>query len=402
MKNLSLCLCAFVFFFTSSLAQAPSTHYWNAQRIADVKKQIQRKNNDYLPAYKKILREADKELPKTIKTVMDKTLVPPSGDKHDYVSMGPYWWPDPSKPDGIPYIRKDGQRNPELDKLDRNRLGEMTKSVTKLALAYYFSDDAKYADKAVENLRIWFLDKKTKMKPNLNYGQFIPGHNNNMGRAEGIIDAYSFVELLDAIQILSDSKSLSKNDLKELKAWFSAYLDWLLTSSIGQDEYNAKNNHSIVFDAQATAVALFVGRTEVADKFIKEFPEKRLFVQIEPDGSQPLELARTIALHYSLSNIEHTLDLADLAGEKGKALFLSQSADGRGMRAAIDFLLPYLGKPQSTFPYQQIKDWDQEQELFCWLLRRAAFYDNERKNDYLDLFEQYCRTPKENINYLLY
>ena len=42
-------------------------------------------------------------------SVMDKQHVPPSGDKHDYMSLGPYWWPDPDKPDGLPYIRRDGE-----------------------------------------------------------------------------------------------------------------------------------------------------------------------------------------------------------------------------------------------------------------------------------------------------
>lgn len=388
------------FVSVSFYGQTPNTHYWNAEKISAVKEQIKQKNEEYIPAYKKLLRQADKELPKTIKTVMDKELMPPSGDKHDYVSMGPYWWADPSKPDGIPYIRKDGQRNPELDKLDRNRLGEMSKGVISLSLAYYFSNDEKYASKAVDNLRKWFLNKDTRMNPNLNFGQYIPGHNNNMGRPEGIIDAYSFVEMLDAVQLLSASSTMTKKDMDELKNWFSEYLDWLLTSEIGQGEYNAKNNHSIVFDAQATAVALFVGRQDVADKFIAEFPAKRLFVQIEPDGSQPLELARTLGFHYSLSNIEHTLDIAALAGDKGKDLFLAESPDGRSITKATDFLLPYLGKPQSAWPYQQIKDWDKEQAIFCWLLRRASVY--ERTGEYMDLFEQYCRTPKEDVKYLLF
>ena len=28
-------------------------------------------------------------------SVMDKAITPPSGDKHDYMSQAPYWWPDP-------------------------------------------------------------------------------------------------------------------------------------------------------------------------------------------------------------------------------------------------------------------------------------------------------------------
>lgn len=35
-------------------------------------------------------------------TVVNKAVLPPSGDKHDYMSMAPYWWPDETKPDGLP------------------------------------------------------------------------------------------------------------------------------------------------------------------------------------------------------------------------------------------------------------------------------------------------------------
>ena len=64
-------------------------------------------------------------------SLMDKAITPPSGDKHDYMSLAPYWWPDPSKPDGKPYIRKDGERNPEISKItDRENLGRLGDAVT--------------------------------------------------------------------------------------------------------------------------------------------------------------------------------------------------------------------------------------------------------------------------------
>ena len=65
------------------------------------------------------------------------------------MSLGPYWWPDPNKPDGLPYIRRDGERNPEISSdYDAPRFGALTGAVTTLALAYYFSDDEKYAARA--------------------------------------------------------------------------------------------------------------------------------------------------------------------------------------------------------------------------------------------------------------
>lgn len=95
---------------------------WNMKSIEDA-----RISNS--EAAKAVIREADKNLSATILTVMDKPLTPPSGNKHDYMSMGRYWWPDPTKADGLPYVRRDGVVNPEIDKLDRIPLSKFTGSL---------------------------------------------------------------------------------------------------------------------------------------------------------------------------------------------------------------------------------------------------------------------------------
>src|SRR4029453_15456783 len=46
-------------------------------------------------------------------SVMDKTTTPPSGNKHDYISLARYYWPTPGSSNGCPYMRRDGQTNPE-------------------------------------------------------------------------------------------------------------------------------------------------------------------------------------------------------------------------------------------------------------------------------------------------
>jgi uncharacterized protein YozE (UPF0346 family) len=368
------------------------------EQLAKVKSDMSKFDNA-TEAYRALVKDADKLMKTELIPVTEKTVIAASGDKHDYVSMGPYWWPDPSKPDGLPYIRKDGQRNPELANLDKNKLDKMAKSVIKLAYAYFFSGDEKYAEKAVEFLKMWFLDKKTGMNPNMEHGQMIPGHNNGKGRAEGVLDTYIFVEMTDCITLLSKSKAMKSKDLEGLKSWFSRYLDWMLNSDIGKDEYNAKNNHGMAFDVQATAYALFTGRQDIADRFIKEFPENRLFRQIKPDGSQPLELARTIAFHYTLFNINHAMDMCALARSACVDLFSATSPDGRSITRAIEFIKPYLGKAQSAFPYQQIKEWNENQERCCWMLRRATFF--KPSSGYDELFDEYCRTKAIDIKWLL-
>jgi hypothetical protein len=209
------------------------------------------------------------------------------------------------------------------------------------------------------------------MNPNMNFGQTIPGKYEGKGRGEGVLDTYSFVEMLDGVELLKASKSFKKKDREELNLWFTAYLDWMLTSEIGKEENDAKNNHGVAFDIQVTRYALFVGKEDIARKFITEFPEKRLFKQIEPSGAQPLELARTTAFGYSVFNLTHFIDMATMAKSLNMDVFNAVSPDGRSITKAIEFLLPFLGKPQTEFPYQQIKDWEKVQTEFCWALKRA-------------------------------
>lgn len=174
----------FLFFLANFIILNAQTRIWNFENLNNAVKTP-------TEASKLIVKEADKMLTKSITAVVDKKTTPPSGDKHDYLSQGRYWWPNPKTADGLPYIRKDGVVNPEIEDFDRGALSAMTRSVAVLSLAYKLTSENKYAEKAVQNLRIWFMNKKTKMNPNMNYGQTIPGKYEGKGRGEGVLDTYS-------------------------------------------------------------------------------------------------------------------------------------------------------------------------------------------------------------------
>lgn len=139
---------------------------------------------------------------------MDKTELPPSKDKHDYYTPKPYFWPNPHTASGLPYIRMDGQRVPGTElydeqshrvcltistkqdsentrikskrgslrislvfQFDRTRLASMYGNTTCLALAYYFTGASQYAEKAAQNVHVWFLNPDTAMSPSSKYAQ---------------------------------------------------------------------------------------------------------------------------------------------------------------------------------------------------------------------------------------
>jgi hypothetical protein len=301
---------------------------------------------------KAALTAADKAMREGPFSVTQKTVVPPSGDKHDYMSQAPYFWADPAKPDGLPYIRHDGMRNPELKKIsDHDNLGRMGTDARNLALAYYLTGTPAYGDRAALLLRTWFLDPATRMNPNLEFGQGIPGINT--GRGIGLIETRSLMPALDAAGLLAGSKAWTSADQEGLKTWMREFLQWMRTSGKGKDEDAAKNNHGTWYDLQVTDYALFLGDKQLAIDTLNRVKARRIAVQIEPDGSEPLELVRTNAFSYSIGNLDGLMQLAWLGQQVGVDLWNYRTSDGRCIRAALDFLLPYaVGK--TPWNYQQI------------------------------------------------
>jgi Alginate lyase len=304
------------------------------------------------PALKQLIADAGKALKLQPPTVMDKPQTPPSGDKHDYMSQAPYFWPDPAKKDGLPYIRKDGQRNPESydGHSDAPRMGRMAVAAESLALAAWFTGQDVYADRATALLRAWFLDPGTRMNPNFNFAQAVPGVNT--GRGTGMIESRSIIPAMDAASLLAGSQHWSPADQKGMEAWMAAFLDWAQTSPNGKAEAAARNNHGSFYDEQIVALALFLGQTDLAKRTLEAVKTRRIAVQIKPDGSQPLELARADSFGYSRFNVMALCNLATMGRHAGIDLWRYEAPGGGSLRKAIDFLLPYVEQPEKEWPYE--------------------------------------------------
>lgn len=365
-------------------------------RLETVKNEINRPF--YAASFAGLKENADRYLTAKPVSVMDKEAVAASGNKHDYLSQARYFWPDPSKPDGMPYINRDGISNPEIYKLDRYRLGSMADMVNTLAFAYYFTGDERYAAKATEMLRVWFLNKDTRMNPNLEYAQMIPGQNGNKGRNYGVLDTYSLVPMLDGVRLLEKSKSFKAKDSKALKKWFSDLVHWIVISPQGIEESQQANNHSTACDAQIIAFALYGGDRDLAQRVAGEVAQKRIFKQIEPDGRQPHELWRTLAFGYSQYNLTHLLDIMQMAANAGLDMGTVVSNDGRSVEKGLDYLASFIGKNAKAWEYMQISDFDNKKQECLKDLYRAYLLNRERKDFKDKYFANRVLNPEDPFN----
>lgn len=374
---------------------------WSRQHLDNVKANLDRPMYDM--AYDALIRKAESLIDSIPLSVMMKELPSPSGDKHDYTSLARYYHPDPSKPDGMPYINRDGITNPQITLYDRTRLGDTAERVTDLALAWYLSGDERYAAKATELLDTWFLDPTTRMNPNFEYAQITPGYNGNKGRCYGVIDGYSFIEMLDGVALLQGSKSWTAKKDRQLRNWMGNMLQWMLTSAQGVEEGRQKNNHAVAYDAQAIALAIYSGKPDVARRIISDFPSKRIFTQIDPDGKQPHEMQRTLSYHYSQYNLTHFIDIFIMAHKLGMSIDSVSDSEGRSFYKALDFLASYLGKDKDDWPGEQISGWDDKQQDVARDLWRVYSRLDSTRTDYAEAYQHHrIFTPSDRFTLLYY
>jgi hypothetical protein len=304
----------------------------------------------------RILKAAEAALGKEPVTITTFPAKLSEGGPNDFYSNGDYWWPDPSKTNGLPYIQRDGQSNPENFSQHRTAVKELRNSVAALGAAYKITGDDRYVAKAVELLRVFFLDAKTRMNPSLKYVQAIPGVS--PGRGIGIIDALHLIEVPRAAEAMQKSSALPPEVLAGLKQWFRDLADWMVTSKNGHDEAATKNNHAVAYYLQLSVYAQFAGDEEKLAKCRREFKEVFIPNQMAADGSFPAELKRTKPYGYSIFQLDNMVTLCQVLSTPADNLWTFQTADGRTIRKAVEFLYPYLADKSKWTRKPDIQAWD--------------------------------------------
>lgn len=345
----------------------PRIYQSDPQAMAANRQRVRANDPAFAKAISSLKREADQAMNGGPWSVTQKKHASLTGDPHDYISLAPYFWPNPDTKDGLPYVRHDGRRNPEIREYDASNFTSMSGHVHTLALGYYLLGDDEYADRAALLIRTWFLDPATRMNPNLQHAQLVRGVND--GRGTGIIEAARFLPVIDAIGLLQGARAWTEQDQQGMRAWFQEYVKWMRDSDHGRDEAAARNNHGTWYDVQLITYLLFLGDEVEARTVAEEAKTRRIASQVQPDGSLPLEQARATSLGYTVFDISALTHLADLAKRVEVDLWNYQTPDGRGIRKAIDYTLPYVlgDKP---WEHSQISPFNKDS--FIEPLRRAV------------------------------
>ncbi len=292
----------------------------------------------------RILSAAEKYLLEEPVTVTAAQCERSSGGLHDFYSEGDYWWPDPENPDG-PYIRKDGQTNPDNFTTHRMDMIKLSIWVPALVAAYKLTGDEKYAKHAVKHLLAWFVDPATLMNPNLMYGQAIMGRVT--GRGIGIIDTLHLAEVARAIEVLEELGYLEGSSLVGIKDWFTQYLEWMTTHEYGIAERDNGNNHSTCWVVQVGAFASLVNEGEQLEFCRDLYRDTLLPMQMAMDGGFPKELDRTKPYGYSLFNLEAMAMVVQILSTPQEDLWKFELEDGRSIGRGIEYMYPYMVEKSS-------------------------------------------------------
>jgi hypothetical protein len=277
-------------------------------------------------------------------------------DTHEYYSEAPDWWPDPENPTG-PYIRHEGQANPIRFMGNRNAIDAMCDAVFTLGTAAFLLDDARYAQRAVRVINVWFLSPKTRMNPDLDHARAVPGVNTGTGN--GILDGRGLIRAIQGMEFLAQTPSWDAREQAGVRRWFAEYLQWLTRSANAEEERNSGNNHASWWTAQTAAVATFVEDHSTAQMIFNFYADRVFPRQIRSNGSAPREEVRTRSLANSALNLEAFAMISRIAQVNGVDLWDVRARSGATIGTVVDYLAPYLSDPRK-WTMEQVADFQSE------------------------------------------
>jgi hypothetical protein len=242
----------------------------------------------------------------------------------------------------------------------------MCEAVLALGAGGFLLGDKRCGEHAARVLSTWFLDPKTRMNPNLEFGQAVRGINT--GRGTGLIDTVSLIHCAQGIWFLERAGMLSAAVGDGMRAWYSGFLKWMTTSQKGLDEKKSGNNHATWWTAQVAAYGALTGNASAQAMAWDHYRSVLVPGEIQPSGACPREEGRTNSLSYSAMNLDAFSAVCRMAQVNGVApgLWTYRTSKGVGVATAFEYLAPYILNP-GTWKKQQISKFTPDGTFFMGL-----------------------------------
>ena len=90
----------------------------------------------------------------------------------------------------------------------------------------------------------------------------------------------------------------TKDDREGLRAWMGSFLDWWLTSVLGQSSRALKDNIGTAYTISVVAMANYTGEAARAASVVRVDSLRHVAQQIAPDGSIPCEDAPNLQFSF--------------------------------------------------------------------------------------------------------
>jgi hypothetical protein len=329
-------------------------------------------------------------------SVTNKSATPPSGDKHDYMSWAPYFWPDCSNVGNktqltsqqiwvmCPYVERDGQFNPDRVLItDEAEFTSMSDAVFYNTLAWVITNTSSFSAAAAKYMDVWFLNSDTMMNPNLNYAQLTRGPN-GAAQHTGLLDLKAMARISVSVMILrkGNSPDWTSNLDTQMMNWTTSYLNWMLTNPLGIEELASANNHGTFCYNQLSALQVMVGNSTGAKMSLSAFFTGAYMKQISANGDQPFESVRTHPFHYRAYNLEALITNARIGAYLGVNYWNTTTSAGSTIKTALDYAMQFNVTASGDGPTE---------ELFPDMAAVAAVY-GDPGNQYAD----YMKNRNEN------
>lgn len=165
--------------------------------------------------------------------------------------------------------------------------------------------------------------------------------------------------MIDTLHLVEVARAAGLLTNVDVRPWFAESVTWMTTHKNGQEERDAKNNHGTCWTMQVAEFARYTKQEDLLALCRERFKTLHVPGEIAADGSFPLELRRTKPYGYSLFNLDAMGGICQILSTLRDSLWRFETADGRGMRKAMEYMVPFIAdeskwtKPPDVMYYDE-------------------------------------------------